>query len=68
MLEYWYIWYRVYEDGVLIDTGRYHRSYRVKHSADRRARQMWGTPQYNPLTNSTVKYMWIISQECPWKD
>lgn len=66
MPEYWYIWYKVFENGVLIDKGRYPRSYRNKYSAERRAKQMWSEPQYNPLTDTTTEYVWKISETYPW--
>lgn len=66
MLEYWYIWYRVYEDGVLIGEGKYPRSYRSRGSAKERAKQMWSEPQYNPLTGTTTEYVWKISEVYPW--
>lgn len=68
MPEHWYIWYKVFENGVQIGKGRYYRSYRHKSNAERRARQMWGKPLYNPLTDTTVKYLWVISEECPWEE
>ena len=68
MLEYWYIWYKIFENDVMIGKGRYPRSYRGRDGATKRAKQMWSTPQYNPLTNSTVKYMWVVSQEYPWEE
>ena len=66
MLEYWYIWYRVYEDGELIKEAKYHRSYRSKYGAKERAKRMWSEPQYSPLTNTTTEYVWKVSQVYPW--
>lgn len=66
MIEYWYIWYRAYSNGVLIGEGRYCRSYRTRQGARGRAKQMWGKPLYNPLTNITTEYVWKVSQVYPW--
>lgn len=66
MPEYWYIWYRVYENGVQIGEGKYPRSYRSKGSAKYRAKQMWSEPMYNPLTGTTIEYVWKISEVYPW--
>jgi hypothetical protein len=66
MIEYWYIWYRAYENGVMISEGRYHRSYRNRDGARKRAKKMWDKPVYNPLTNTTVEYQWKVGQVYPW--
>lgn len=68
MLEYWYIWYEAFENGVLINKGKYYRSYRTRSGARKRAKQMWDKPLYNPLTDTTVAYRWQVSQDCPWED
>lgn len=68
MPERWYIWYKVFSNGVQIGKGRYYRSYRHKNGAERRARQMWGKPLHNSLTDTTIKYLWVISEDCPWED
>ena len=64
---YWYIYYKVYEDDRLIGYGRLPQAYTYKNNAERRARQLWGKPCYNPLTKSTIKHKWIISQTDPWE-
>lgn len=66
MPDHWYIWYRVYENGVQIGEGKWPRSYRYKYNAKRRAKQMWGKPLYNPLTDTTIEYVWKISEVYPW--
>lgn len=68
MPEYWYIWYEVFEDGVKIGEGRYHRSYRSKKSAQYRAKQMWGIDLYSPITGTTFTRKWTVSETCPWAD
>jgi hypothetical protein len=70
MNENWHIWYEIYEDGVLVphSKSKYHRSYKHKSSAERRARQMWGENSSNPITGATYSRKWIISQTCPWED
>ena len=68
MPNYWYIWYEVYEDEKKISSGRYHQAYAYKHNAERRAKQMWSKDLYNPMTKTTYKRKWIVSQTNPWPD
>ena len=65
-MDYWYIWYTIYENGKPIQRGRYHRSYRHKHSAQHRAKQMWGEDTFIPITGTTYKRKWIVSETNPW--
>lgn len=65
-MDYWRIWFKVYEDDKLVGAGVWHKSYKHKSSAVRRAKQMWGEDLYNPMTNTTIKRKWIVSQTNPW--
>lgn len=67
MREYWRIYYEVFEDGKKIGRGVYPKSYKYKQDAQRRAKKMWGEPQYNQLTNTTITYEWQICQNNPWE-
>lgn len=69
MLDYWYIWYTIYEDGKPITRGRYTRSYRTKSSARRKAKQMWGDDSvnsFNPIPGTNYIRKWIVSETNPW--
>lgn len=66
MPNYWYIWYEVFEDGKPVGRGRYNQAYSYKSTAVRRARQMWSEELYNPMTNTTIRRKWIVSQFNPW--
>ena len=70
MNENWYIWYELYEDGKPLahSRGRYHRPYKYKSSAERRARQMWSKGFIDPRTGGILTHKWIISQTNPWED
>lgn len=65
-MNYYYIWFKVYEDGKLIGSGRYHQAYTHKQNAERRAKQMWGEDHYSPMTKTTISRKWIVSQTNPW--
>ena len=67
-MNYWYIWYEIYEDGKLIPNsrGRYYQGYTHKSSAERRAKQMWNADLYNPMTETLIHRKWIVSQTNPW--
>lgn len=69
-MDYWYIWYEIYEDGKLIPNskGRYSTAYKHKSSAERRAKQMWSADLYNPMTETIISRKWIVSQTNPWED
>lgn len=66
-MTYWYIWFKVFEDGKYVGAGRYHQAYAYKHNAIRRAKQMWDKDLYNPMTKTTITRMWIVSQTNPWR-
>lgn len=68
MNNYWRIWFEVFEENKLIGKGVYHRAYAHKSSAVRRAKQMWSNDQYSPMTNTTIKRRWIVSQTNPWSN
>lgn len=68
MPNYYYIWFKVYEEGKLISSGRYHQAYVYKHNAERRAKQMWSKDLFNPLTGTTISRKWVISETNPWPD
>lgn len=67
-MDYWYIWFEVFEDNKKIGSGVWHQSYRYKANAVRRAKQMWSEDRVNPMTGTTIKYQWIVSRVNPWKD
>lgn len=67
-MNYWYIWNEVFENGKSVSRGRYPRAYKHKSSAQRRAKQMWGEPKYDPIADITQHRIWIISQTNPWED
>ena len=66
MREYWYIWYRVYENGVLIKESQYHKSYSNRSGARYRAIHMWGEPTNKPIDDTTTGYIWKVSETYPW--
>lgn len=67
-MDYWYIWYEIFEDGNRIanSRGRYYKAYKHKSSAERRAKQMWSQDLENPMTGTTISRKWIVSQTNPW--
>ena len=65
-MGYWRIWFTVYEDDKPIGAGVWHRAYAHKSSAVRRAKQMWDKDVYSPMTGTTIKRKWIVSQTNPW--
>lgn len=67
-MDYWYIWYEVFENGRSVGKGRYFRAYKYKSNAERRARQMWSKDLFNPMTDTWIKRRWIVSQTNPWED
>lgn len=69
-MDYWYIWYEIYENGkpTMNNKGRYFRPYKYKCNAERRARQMYGTSLYDPRSNHLQERRWIVSQSNPWED
>ena len=69
-MNYWYIWYEIYENGELIPNSRarYYQGYVHKSSAERRAKQMWSGDQYNPMRGTIFHYEWIVSQTNPWNE
>lgn len=66
-MDYWYIWYEVFENGKSISRGRYPTAYGYKKNAERRAKQMWSNDLYNPLTDTTFTRKWIVSRTNPWE-
>ena len=69
MLEYWYIWYIIYEDGKSVERGKYPRSYRSRDGARRRAIQMWGFDPNDdliPIPGTNRFRKWIVSETKPW--
>ena len=67
-MDYWYIWYEVFENGRSVGKGRYFRAYKYKSNAERRARQMWSKDLFNPMTDTWIKRRWVVSQTNPWED
>lgn len=67
-MDYWYIWYEIFEDGKSLGKGRYVTAYKHKSSAVRRAKQMWSADLYNPMTGTLIERIWIVSQTDPWEE
>lgn len=67
-MDYWYIWYEVFENGRSVGKGRYFRAYKYKSNAERRAKQMWSKDLFDPMTDTWIKRRWIVSQTNPWED
>ena len=65
-MNYWYIWYEVFEDGRSVGKGRYVTGYKHKSSAERRAKQMWSGDRYDPMLGVLIKRVWTVSQTNPW--
>ena len=65
-MDRWYIWFEVLENGETRGKGMYHRAYKHKSSAVRRAKLMWGEELYIPMTGTFVERLWIVSQTNPW--
>jgi hypothetical protein len=68
MNEYWYIWYKVFEDGKYVGGGVYPTAYKYKSNAIRRARQMWLTDTYNPMTGTVFSRKWYVDKTNPWDE
>lgn len=66
MNDYWRIWFTIYENDKMIGAGVWHKAYKYKKNAERRAKQMWSEDLYYPMTNTTIRREWIISQTNPW--
>lgn len=66
-MNYWYIWFEVFEDGKKVGAGMYHQPYSYKGNAVRRAKQMWSKVFYNPMTGKTISRKWIVSQTNPYE-
>lgn len=56
--EFWHIWYEIFENGKLVKTGQYHRSYRTKQGARRKAYEVYGDVPH---------LRWTVSETCPWE-
>ena len=67
-MDYWYIWYEIFEGNRSVGKGRYTTAYKYKSNAERRAKQMWSKDLYVPITNTLIKRKWIVSQTNPWKE
>lgn len=67
-MNYWRIWFEVFEDDKKIGAGVWHQAYTYKKNAVRRARQMWSKDLYNPLTGTTISRKWVVSQTNPFVD
>jgi hypothetical protein len=65
---YWYIWFEIFEDNKFVSRGRYYYPYLSKSSAERRAKQMWSSDLYNPMTKTLLSRKWIVSQTNPWEE
>lgn len=65
-MNYWRIWFKVFEDDKEIGSGVWHQAYKYKSNAVRRAKQMWSKDLYNPMTGTTISRKWIVSQTNPW--
>lgn len=66
-VDYWKIWYEIFENGKMIGAGVWLQCYKHKNSAVRRAKKQFGEPRYNPITDSTYTYEWTVSQTNPWR-
>lgn len=67
--DYWKIYYEVFANGESVSRGTWHQSYKYKSSAVRRARLHFDNrSDYNPMTNETYTYKWIVSQSNPWAE
>jgi hypothetical protein len=66
----WKIWFEVYENGKPLVKGKgcYHKTYKYKSNAVRRAQQMWGSNLYDPNANVLQERRWVVSQTNPWED
>lgn len=62
----WYIWFEILENGQTRGKGMYHRAYKHKSSAVRRAKQMWGDELLS-VNGSLIERLWIVSQTNPWE-
>ena len=56
--EFWHIWYEIFDNGKLVKTGQYHRSYRTKQGARRKAHEVYGDVPH---------LRWTVSETCPWE-
>ena len=68
MINYWYIWFKVFKDGECVGEGVYPRAYTYKSSAVRRAKQMWSEDLYNPITGTTISRKWTVRKTNPWDE
>lgn len=57
-IEFWYIWYEVFENGKVVKRGRYHRSYRSRGGARRKAYELY---------DEIPHLRWTVSETCPWE-
>lgn len=67
-MEYWYIWYTLYENGKPIKRGRHTRSYRTRYGARACAKRMFGDDSFRPVPGTPYVRKWIISETNPWKE
>ena len=67
-MDYWYIWFEVFENGKSQGKCKYPRAYKHKSSAVRRAKQMWSENLYIPMTGTFVERLWVVSQTNPWDE
>lgn len=56
-IEFWHIWYEIFENGKVVKRGCYHRSYRKRDSAMRKAYEVYGDVPH---------LRWTVSETCPW--
>ena len=57
-IEFWHIWYEIFENGKVVKTGQYHRSYRHKNGARRKAYEVYG---------DIPNLRWTVSETFPWE-
>jgi hypothetical protein len=65
-MDYWHIWFEVFEDDKQIGRGVWYYPYKHKSSAVRRAKQMWSEDLYSPITGTTIKRKWVVSKTNPY--
>ena len=58
-IEFWHIWYEIFENGKVVKRGCYERSYRKRSGARRKAYEVYGDVPH---------CRWTVSETCPWEN
>lgn len=63
--NYWKIYYEIFKNGKIFNSGTWWKSYKHKSSAVRAAKQQFDDRVDNSIDGEIVTYKWVVSQTKP---